>query len=253
MWVCSVVAALVGLAAIALAQGNVGGNQSTCSATQGWVSRGCYDNTNNGVHAGFTWKLSSIVGNEKYYPGFTGSMTVDICLLACRGHGFRYAALYGGMDCYCGSIFPNPAPPSPGVTTSGIGIAPGKAPGTPGGICNTQCNGNTTQICGGAVSVDLYEDPSFTQSITTQVASDYLYIGCYSYVDPGPMFITIKTVSTNSCQTYCGQLGYSYSARTGVDSNTGAETCGCGTEVQSGLELAGNLCSFYCNGTTGAP
>ena len=253
MWICRALAALTGLAATTLAQGSAGGDQSRCSASQGWVSQGCYDDTNNGVHAGFTWRLSPVAGNEKYYPGFTGSMSVDICLQACRGDGFRYAALYAGANCYCGSIFPNPAPPSSGITTSGLGVALGKAPGTPGGLCDMRCNGNDAQICGGTTSVNLYVDPSFTNSSAAQISSNYLYIGCYSYVDPGPMFIKINTVNTSSCETYCGLLGYSYSARTGIDSNTGAKTCGCGTEIQSGFELTSNLCLFYCNGTVGAP
>lgn len=245
------ITALLSITATTLAQGNAGGDQSTCSASQRWVSRGCYDNANNGVHIGFTWKLSSIVGNENYYPGFNGLMTVDICLSACRGHGFRYAALYAGSNCYCASTFPNPAPLSSGVTTSGVGTAPGGAPGTPGGRCNTPCNGNTTQICGGAISTKLYEDPSFNSS-APRAASNYLYIGCFTNVGPGPMFTTIKTVSTNSCETYCGQLGFSYSSRSGVDSNTGANTCGCGSEIQTGLEIAGGNCSNYCNGTLNA-
>lgn len=97
---------LLSLAATVLAQGSIGGDQSSCSPSQNWVYWGCYDDTQNSRHAGFTWQLSNIIGNERYYPGFTGLMTVDTCLQACRGHGSRYAAIYYGKECFCAATFP---------------------------------------------------------------------------------------------------------------------------------------------------
>ena len=102
----SILAAL-GLVATAAAQGNAGGSQASCSAAQAWTLKGCYDDTNNNRHLGFAWQLTGVVGDPKYYPGFTtGQMSVDICTTACRGHGHRYAALYGGTNCYCAVNFP---------------------------------------------------------------------------------------------------------------------------------------------------
>lgn len=252
MWLGSAIAVLLSFVSTVLAQGSYGGDQSSCNSSQAWVYRGCYDDGPNGRHAGFTWQLSSAASNEKYYPGYTGSMSVDICLLACRGHGFRFAALYVGTNCYCASVFPNPGVPSPAVTTSGPGAAAGTSPGTAGGVCTTPCPANTLEFCGGATAISLYEDPSFVNTPATQSVSNYLYLGCYSYVAPGPQFVTIKTVSTFSCQTYCAALGYPYSIRSGIDSNTGSTTCGCGTEIQAGLQVAENQCLYYCNGTSSA-
>lgn len=241
---------LLSLAAIVLAQGSIGGDQSSCSPSQNWVYRGCYDDTQNGRHAGFTWQLSNIIGNERYFPGFTGLMTVDTCLRACRGHGFRYAAIYYGKECFCAATFPNPGPPASGTTTTGIGAFVGTKPGTPGGVCSLACNGNIMQICGGFSAASLYEDPSFTNSTTVQAASNYGYVGCFSYLNPGPTYATIRTVSTRSCLAYCGLLNYPFASRSGPDGNTGATTCGCGTEIQSGLQVADYRCATACDGVS---
>lgn len=39
---------LLRLAATVLAQGSLGGDQSSCSPSQGWVDKGCYDDTQSG-------------------------------------------------------------------------------------------------------------------------------------------------------------------------------------------------------------
>lgn len=241
---------LLTLAATTLAQGNIGGDQSSCSPSQDWVYKGCYNDAQNGRHAGFTWQLSNLVENERYFPGFTGFMTVDICLRACRGHGFRYAALYVGKECYCAATFPNPGPPASGTTATGKGALQGTGTGSPGGVCSAACNGNILQMCGGPSAATLYEDPSFTNLTLVQAASNYGYVGCFSYLNPGPTYAVIRTVSTLSCCQYCGSLGYPFASRSGPDSNTGATTCGCGTEIQSGLQVTDSRCATACDGVS---
>lgn len=174
---------LLSLAATVLAQGSIGGDQSSCSPSQNWVYWGCYDDTQNGRHAGFTWQLSNIIGNERYYPGFTGLMTVDTWLRACRGHGFRYAAIYYGKECFCAATFPNPGPPASGTTTTGIGAFEETKPGSPGGVCSLACNGNIMQICGGHSAASLLHSQTqqrFRPPQTTDM-SDALAIST-----PGP-------------------------------------------------------------------
>ena len=238
----------------ALAQGSVGGDESVCSASP-FVYKGCYDDTNNGRHVGFNWQLSSSTSDAKYFPGFTGSgnMTVDICLQACRGHGFKWAALYYGQECYCSADFPLPVNPS--NTINGPVSPVGSAPGTPtsASACGSACSGNGAQICGGGGAASLYMDPSYSNNTVT--ASDpgrYQYFGCYSNGNAGPMYISsLATNSTVNCVSYCGSIGYAYSARSGPDTNSGS-TCACGSEIQSGLQLPETSCGTYCNGTTGA-
>ena len=240
-------------ASTALAQGSVGGDESVCSASQAFVYKGCYSDSANGRHVGFSWQLSSSTSDAKYFPGFTGTMNVEICLAACRGHGFKWAALYYGTECYCAPEFPLATNPS--STTSGPGTPAGTAPGTPTtqSQCGSVCNGNANETCGGGGAASVYFDPSFTNN--TAAASDpgqYKYLGCFNNVNPGPMYMSIATTSTVSCVTYCGLLGYPFSARSGIDSNTGSTTCGCGSEIQSGLQIAESNCFNYCNGSATA-
>ena len=251
----SVGLALLCFAARAFGQGSAGGSQASCSAAQSWVYQGCYDDTNNGRHVGFNWQLSSSTNSEKYYPGYTGSVTVDICLLACRGHGFKYAALYYGTECYCAAEFPSPNPPASGSTSGGVGTASGNNPGTQTSAsqCGSTCAGNSSETCGGGGAASLYFDPSFTNNTgSAGAASNYNYLGCYNNVNPGPMYISIETTDTVSCVQYCAALGYPYSSRSGTDSQTTTTTCGCGTEIQSGLQIAESNCAFYCNGSSTA-
>lgn len=229
------------------------------------------DTTNNGRHAGFPWQLSSSTSDAKYYPGFTGPMSIETCQTACRGHGFKWAATFYGTECYCAPEFPLATNPS--STTSGPGTPAGNNPGTPtsSSQCQSTCNGNSSEFCGGGDAASVYFDPSFSNNTAT--ASDpgqykYMWVtaehillastadsgfsGCFSNINPGPMYQTIQTTSTAACAQYCGLLGYPFAGRSGVDSNTGATTCGCGSEVQAGLQIDESNCFNYCNGTSGA-
>lgn len=253
MYFHSVLAAVVGFAASVAAQGSYGGDQSSCSASQNWNYKGCYPVGANSAHAGMQWQLSSSTTNERYYPGFTGSgsLTVDQCTTACRGHNFRYSGLWYGTDCWCAATFPVLQSSTTGSSTGGPGPALGSAPGTTGTGCNSACGGNILQQCGGGSATSVYEDPSYTFPVSAIVWQNYQYLGCFSNINPGPSFTVTRTNGSISCSTYCGQLGYAYMSRGGFDSNTGT-TCGCGSEVQSGLQVAESMCGYYCNGTSGA-
>ena len=244
----------VGLLSFALsvrAQGSAGGAQTSCSSQQIWVYQGCYSTANAGRHANFNWMLSTDPNNEKYYPGYTGPamLTVEVCQTACRGHGFKWSALFYGTECYCSEIFPSPNPPAD--TNSGLGTEPGPVPPpvSPDSNCNSACQGNSAEFCGGGDSASVYFDSSFTNSTTAGSYQNFKYLGCYNNANPGPTFVAIKTTSSMSCANYCGSLGYSIMARSGIDSNTGSTTCGCGSEIQAALQIAESGCAFGCDGT----
>lgn len=251
--------ALLGWAANVVAQGSLGGDQTaSCSSAQAFQYVGCYDDTQNGGKANFPFQLSTTAGAAKSYPGYTSSanLTVDVCNTACRGHGFQFAGTYNGVECYCSSELPYPNSPINGTTANGIGTYAGSNPGaqTAGSLCNKPCPANSAEICGGSGTMSVYRDPTFsneTSPATLGVYTNYLYFGCYNNYGPGPIFLSIKTPSTISCANYCGALGYEYSIRNGLDSSTG-NNCGCGSEIQGGLQIAESSCSRYCNGTTGA-
>lgn len=260
----SINAAVLGLVGSVCAQGSLGGSQASCSAAQAWVYQGCYSDTQNGRHGGFNWQLSVTAGAAKSYPGFTSAsqMTVDLCLQACRGHAFKWALLYNTNECYCSSGFP--VYQSVSNTSAGPGAYSGTQPGTPtqdstssNSTINTchvaasPCAGNPAQFCGSSSAGDLYVDPSYHYTSSQAVPSNYLYFGCYNNVSPGPFYVSIQTTNTVACQTYCGQLGYPFAARSAIDSQTTTSSCQCGTEIQAGFEQAESACSYYCNGTTG--
>ncbi|KAL8980283.1 MAG: hypothetical protein Q9205_004589 [Flavoplaca limonia] len=257
--------ALLGWAVTASAQGRLGiGDQAACSPTYtSFQYVGCYGDALNGAKAGFPFRLITAATDPKSYPGYTSSanLTVDICNTACRAHGFDVSMMYAAVECWCSTQIPYPQPPSSADTTNGNGPYLGSSPGTqsPGTSCSLRCPGNNTQVCGGQSHGSVYADLSFvndTSPATIGVAANFGYFGCYTNSGGGPGFIQIHAPSLESCQNYCGGLGYAFAVRNNVDSPpsaTGqANNCQCGPEIQAGLQVPESQCDKYCNGTGGA-
>jgi hypothetical protein len=61
--------------------------------------------------------------------------TVQTCIAACTYHGYLYAGLQDGIQCYCGNSY------------GGQG---------PSGGCTTSCPGNSVETCGGPYANDVY-------------------------------------------------------------------------------------------------
>lgn len=248
---------LLSSAATALAQGSAGGSQASCdnSAQNTWVYVGCYQDTNEYRHGNFPFLISSGSNDNQYYPGYTGSqgtgsggVSISFCQTMCRGHGFRYAGLYYGTECWCSPTFQYPI--SSQSTSNGVGASPNFQQ-VADNQCNSQCKGVTappTEYCGGGAQIQVYYDPSYSNATGITAASNYLYLGCFSNVQ-GVSLITIKTTDTAACSAYCGRLGYSYSSRSDVDSSTNSYSCGCSTEVESGNLIPESSCNHNCDGT----
>ncbi len=236
-----------------VAQGSYGGAQTSCSssASNAWQFVNCYQGDGYHTHADFTWQLSTSSSNAQSYPnyGSSSSLTVEVCQTACRGHGFKYSALWSGTECYCSASLPNPQPPTSGNTTSGPGTTFNlvAAPNN----CNAVCPANSTETCGGQNGAQVYLDASFGTGSSAGAYSNYKYLGCFNNGNAGPMYVTIATSNTINCVTYCGKLGYAFASRSGIDSQSGGTNCGCGSEIQAGLEIAESSCSNNCDGTTG--
>lgn len=142
------VLALLGWAASAIAQGNVGGDQTaSCPApASNWQYAGCFGDQANGGKANFPFRLETGAGAAKSYPGYTSGTqtTVDVCNTACRGHGFQFAGTFNGNECYCSSKSPYPQSPSSGSTqyySSSNASYYGSSPGTASADsnCNVPC------------------------------------------------------------------------------------------------------------------
>lgn len=255
MWLRSAIAVVLSLGSTALAQGSIGGDQVTpCAGTPAWKYRGCYTDTvgdQTTRAAGFVFKLSTDMSSPYYYPNYTGNITPSSCQMACRGHGYRYAATYAGGECYCASSFPNPQAPVSGSTASGPGVSPSNTI-SPGAdvACNLPCKGDITTTCGGLASAAVYEDPTFNNNTSLLAPAYYGYLGCYQIpTGTNSLFVVIKTPSTVSCETYCGSLGYAYSGRSGPDGDgtSAGNTCACGTEIFGYQQPDDTRCRNPCN------
>ncbi|KAL8994497.1 MAG: hypothetical protein Q9169_005551 [Polycauliona sp. 2 TL-2023] len=243
--------ALLGWAVTATAQGRLGiGDQSACSPANTFAQYiGCYFDGLNGAKAGFPFRLINAGTDPKSYPGYggTANLTVDICTTACRAHGFRLSMLYAAVECWCSPQIPYPLPPLSADTSGGNGAYGGTSPGTAsaGSNCNRQCPANNTQICGGNSYGSVYADLSFvndTSPATIGAAANFGYFGCYTNSGGGPGFIQIHSPTLESCQSYCGNLGYAFAVRNNVDSPptllNQPNNCQCGPSIQAGLQVA---------------
>ncbi|PQE15506.1 WSC domain-containing protein [Rutstroemia sp. NJR-2017a WRK4] len=74
-------------------------------------------------------------------------MTVEMCLRFCKGYGLKYAGLEYTRECYCSrylSVFSVPVPESQ---------------------CDLACLGNSSQLCGGALRLSLYQAKSDAKAL----------------------------------------------------------------------------------------
>lgn len=219
---------------LAIAQGYLGGTQyppCNSSISQGSQYLGCYDLSHEVLQL-------QITGTDplyySYYPGWieTGDPTAAAlydnsvdpanCTKACRGHGYKYAALYGGTYCRCMGNAPSTLAPQSSTNPQDPVILNSchvPLPGIPG-----NCPGDSTQFCGTGNYADVYVDNSFPllSTIDPNVEQNhYSYIGCFhpgngavanipqlSY--PVPAVIAASFTSLNGCFKYCATLGFPF-------------------------------------------
>ncbi|KAI9748527.1 MAG: hypothetical protein M1835_001775 [Candelina submexicana] len=236
------------LAAGARAQGSLGGSQGSCTSAQAWAYRGCYGDVSNGNNAGFTFKLigSASPSDPHYYPGYTtGQVSIDICLQGCRGHGFRFAALHGGTDCYCGTIKPTTQTLGSSTTNNNTLNECHVTSLLSGG-----CQGNKQEWCGSSVASDVYEDTSFPTVALTAQGGNYAYVGCFTVTSPGDLVYATTAANTAACQSACANLGYPFAGMSDKGGVTNA--CQCGTEIQQGSPAStGQSCQACGAGDNG--
>ncbi|KAI0207010.1 WSC domain-containing protein [Astrocystis sublimbata] len=67
-------------------------------------------------------------------------MTVEKCISACDGKGYKYAGLEYSSQCFCGNSIPDDRMPKNGTV----------------GDCSMPCAGNANEFCGGAARVSVY-------------------------------------------------------------------------------------------------
>ena len=233
--------AALALATVASAQGSAGGDQSVCRSSQAFQYQGCFGNTINGNHAGFKYQVNVITTDPKYYPNYNNTvLTIEMCLTACRGHGFRYAALYSKSNCYCGTIAPTSqttlSNPADNTTINECHVLPALTNG---------CPGNRNEWCGSGTAADVYGDPSFPSVALTSQETSYNYLGCFQNQSPGDLYTdgssSITVANTAACWQRCADSGYPYAGM------TSATSCLCGTDFEVGLQAASeSACNTAC-------
>lgn len=237
-------------ASLARGQGYLGVNQTTCTSTTPWQYQGCLADASG--HAGYPWQLAMQVASPQWFPGNTGRslMTLDLCLRGCRGHGYKFASVYGpsnGQYCYCGAL-----PYSAGTltafsdnTTTTASTPPNNCHLSP--VANNGCVANKAQWCGRDTSSDYWLDSSFPT--TTPVVTDYQYLGCFTTQEGGISagYVTaITAADTTGCHTQCMNRGMPYSFLVGADGTTA--NCQCSTEIQYPNLLATEAqCTIACS------
>ncbi|KAF2021810.1 copper radical oxidase [Aaosphaeria arxii CBS 175.79] len=143
---------------------------------------------------------------------------------ACAAQEYLYAGVENGGQCYCGNKIASTATSADATT------------------CDTVCNGNATEYCGGTNRLNLYT--------SRQAPEGWNSLGCYADNVSGGRALTTQVYpggafTTESCLTACRTAGYRLAG-----TEYGGE-CYCGNSFSNGGGPApdGNSgCNMPCNG-----
>ncbi|KAK4215629.1 WSC domain-containing protein [Rhypophila decipiens] len=119
-------------------------------------------------------------------------MTIQVCQAFCAV--YPYYGLEYFHECYCGTT-PNPA---------AVKVTPDAT------YCTTSCDGNSTQKCGGAGYMSLYNDPSVPGPNDPPVFDNSNLVACYQEMASGqarvldsPFSAQSDSMSLQYCSDYC--------------------------------------------------
>ncbi len=163
---------------------------------------------------------------------FTITIDPANCTIAYRGHGYKYAALYGGNSCRCMGNAPCTAAPL--SSTNPLDPVTLNSCHIPGQYLPGNCPGDSSQFCGTGTYADVYGDNSFPLLSTINPVveeSKYGYIGCFhpgsgndtnvgllSYLVPAASIA--GATSLTPCFEYCASLGFPYVEFDGANNYT---------------------------------
>ncbi|KAJ7853857.1 WSC domain-containing protein [Mycena leptocephala] len=107
-----------------------------------------------------TWKYDGCFSDSttsRVLPNrqiISGGVTVESCTSACKTNGFAVAGLEFGQECWCGSSLP---------TSSLLSDSD----------CSTACTANTTEFCGGASKLTVYQDTTGQICLSTSHSANF--------------------------------------------------------------------------------
>ena len=166
----------------------------------------------------------------------SNSLTVESCQTYCSSKGWRYAGVEWGTECFCSST----------ITT-----------GFPAGqVCPQACSGNSTELCGGAGVISIFNNTLSTASIAAPGAGPVstaagTYVGCVSEGNNNGRTLTGASTSSNNmtlemCRSFCTSRGFSLS---GTEYSS---QCYCGNSFVNGgaIQSSDSTCNMLCAGNS---
>ena len=196
------VIAVFGLAALAHGSSHEGlkptdsSSSTSCPEEFNHRDLGCYAAAENP----FAWRpaASDPDPDAHWITGtrWNETATPHACTAACRAHGFRYAAVWGGGECSCGSELPR------GGLGMGTGAGVGRrddaeCAGAEG------CPGDRLEACGTQSRARVFVDPSFGDG---EVGPEgYGYLACFA--DPDFFGSGFDSPSPETCFAHCADRG----------------------------------------------
>ncbi|KAK6525463.1 hypothetical protein TWF694_005599 [Orbilia ellipsospora] len=223
-----------------------------------WQYQGCYD-TN--VDLTYDTGLCSCM-NAKWKPtkkAPTAPFSMEKCFQACKGAGFRYAGIKGGMGakkCWCGSGIEDgdklssdsncnaPCAESEGACTSGSSYDNNK--------------------CGSANAYSIWKDPCFKPYDADSASGNYTYSGCFYFQGWGTILTELQkdesgdNLSQDSCIEACAGKGYAYAGMSASKAAAGwtGNKCYCGGKIaqqwitrHENHPLDNSKCTVLCSAT----
>ncbi|KAK8048877.1 copper radical oxidase [Apiospora phragmitis] len=151
-----------------------------------------------------------------------GGMTVEKCLAYCDKNQYPFAGVEYYHECYCGET-----------------IATG-AKMTSDSSCNTPCDGNKTESCGGAGYLSLYTNPMNMGPGPNTGVPGWNSIGCYSRKSNFLVFTVYCSEGTNG-------RTLPFQANTGNNNSalTCTAACGAAGYTLAGTEYSGQCCKSF--------
>lgn len=195
---------------------------STISKPDGWL--GCYtDNSNSRTLQAYSYTANG--------------MTSTVCRATCGNKGFTLSGVEYGTQCYCKfCLYPNDR-----ILTKSLGgnfLSGGTR--APASSCNMACSGNSSQTCGAAGYLDLFNTTGVS-AVSNGISG---YIGCYTdYSVLDGASYSSDWLSVDSCNQWCYARGATYgSVRNG-------NTCKCSSKAPSALTTTAS-CNNPCSGNS---
>ena len=147
-------------------------------------------------------------------------MTPHACNAVCRAHGFRYAAVWGGGECSCGSSLGSSLLGHTDIDGTRMGAVKGLSEDTRRD--DAECAGtegfpgDRLEACGTESRARVFVDPSFGDGGTGREGHGYGYLACFA--DPGfskaPSNVGggFDTPSAAACFESCADRGMTFVA-----------------------------------------